>query len=410
MRIPKLSSVAKWTLGGLALTQGATIGALVGIDAYRRRGRQGKKFPSCPPIQVRVGHDVLTLYTKGRDLFDDMLRSIDEAQDSIYFETYIWKDDRTGQAFKDAFTRAAQRGVQVYLAYDVFANTVVNPRFFRFDPAIHLLRHTLLSGFTGRLVNRLPGLNHRKLLVVDQRIGYIGGYNIGSLYATRWRDTHARIEGEAALDLANAFIDYWNQMRPHREAPIPDVVNRPWEAPITVSRNVPSVGVYPIRYQYLEAIDRASDHIWLTHAYLIPDDDLTLALLEAADRGVDVRVIVPAESNHVVADWLSRGFYQLLLSRGIKLFLYQDAMVHAKTATIDGVWSTIGTANLDRLSLMGNYEVNVEILDEEAAAALERIFDMDLGNCVELTLDDWKRRSIAAKLSEAVLTPLRPLL
>jgi len=173
---------------------------------------------------------------------------------------------------------------------------------------------------------------------------------------------------------------------------------------------VPSVGVYPIRYSYLEAIDRASERIWLTHAYLIPDDDLTLALLEAADRGVDVRVIVPAESNHIVADWLSRGFYRLLLSHGVRLFLYQGAMVHAKTATIDGVWSTIGTANLDRMSLMGNYEINIEITDTDVAAEMQEIFTMDAGNCVELTLEQWQHRSLAAKVSETVLAPLRPLL
>ena len=161
---------------------------------------------------------------------------------------------------------------------------------------------------------------------------------------------------------------------------------------------------------YLEAIDRARTRIWLTHAYFIPDDDLTLALLEAADRGVDVRIIVPANSNHIVADWLSRGFYRLLLRHGVRLLLYENAMVHAKTAVIDDVWSTIGTANLDRLSLIGNYEINAQILDADVAAEMERIFDMDSGNCVELTLGEWEARSVAARAAEAVLAPLRPLL
>ena len=125
---------------------------------------------------------------------------------------------------------------------------------------------------------------------------------------------------------------------------------------------------------------------------------------------MDVRIIVPAYSNHIVADWLSRGFYGLLLSHGVRLLLYQNAMVHAKTAVIDDVWSTIGTANLDRLSLVGNYEINAEILDADVAAEMERIFAMDSGNCVELSLTDWGRRSMAARAAEAVLAPLRPLL
>nr|NLI49041.1 hypothetical protein [Propionibacterium sp.] len=402
--------LAKWGLGLLVASQAVTIAALAVVDSYRKRGRQAARFPSAPPRPLAAGNGTVTIYTKGRDLYSDMLDSIEAATKTIYFETYIWKDDRVGQKFKDALVRAAERGVDVFVAFDVFGNLVVGPGFYRFPPSLQVLRHWPWSGMKWPVSFRMPGLNHRKILVVDDEVGYLGGYNIGSLYATSWRDTHVRVTGDSVADLANAFVDYWNQNRrgdtPYLESP----PNRPWDSVIRVTRNVPSLAVFPIRYSYLEAIDRARERIWLTHAYLIPDDDLTLALIEAADRGVDVRVIVPAESNHIVADWLSRGFYTLLLSRGIRLFLYQNAMVHAKTATIDGVWSTIGTANLDRLSLMGNYEINVEITDADVAAEMEAIFTMDAGNCVELTLEQWQERPLAAKVSEIVLTPLRPLL
>ncbi len=410
MELPSPTRLAKWGFLALAASQAATIAALSVVDSRRKKGRQRAGFPSLPPQELALNSGTVTIYTKGRSLYDDMLAAIEAATGHIYFETYIWKDDRVGQKFKEALIRAAERGVDVYIAYDVFGNLVVKQSFFRFPDSVHVLRHLPWSGIRGPIVRRSPGLNHRKLLIVDDAVGFVGGYNIGSLYANRWRDTHARITGEPALDLANAFVDYWNQTS-YKGAPYLDSPSdRAWKSPIKVTRNVPSVGVYPIRYSYLEAIDRASDHIWLTHAYLIPDDDLTLALLEAADRGVDVRIVVPAESNHIVADWLSRGFYRLLLSRGIRLFLYQNAMVHAKTATVDGVWSTIGTANLDRVSLMGNYEINIEITDAEVASQMERIFAMDSGNCAELTLDQWQHRPLAAKISETVLTPLRPLL
>ena len=134
------------------------------------------------------------------------------------------------------------------------------------------------------------------------------------------------------------------------------------------------------------------------------------ALMRAARRGVDVRIIVPAESNHIVADWLSRGFYGQLLRSGVRLFLYQGAMVHAKTATIDGQWSTIGTANLDRLSLLGNYEINIEVFSPDVARQLEEIFAIDSSNTVELTEPEWKSRHAMVKFSETVLAPLRPLL
>ena len=137
---------------------------------------------------------------------------------------------------------------------------------------------------------------------------------------------------------------------------------------------------------YLEAIDRASHHIYLTHAYFIPDVDMLSALIRAARRGVDVRIIVPARSNHIIADWLSRGYYGQLLRGGVRLFLYQEAMVHAKTATIDGQWSTIGTANVDRLSLFGNYEINIEVFNVDVARQMQEIFAIDSSNTVELSL------------------------
>ena len=123
-----------------------------------------------------------------------------------------------------------------------------------------------------------------------------------------------------------------------------------------------------------------------------------------------MRIIIPAESNHIVADWLSRGYYSHLLRNGVRLLLYQGAMVHAKTATIDGQWSTIGTANIDRISLLGNYEINMEAFNRDVARQMEEIFAIDSTNTVELTLENWQRRRALVKFSETVLTPLRPLL
>lgn len=408
--VVRLKTALKAGLAMFATAQAVTIGGLMILDRQRKRHRGHIPFPFAPPREMPTGADRVTVYTKGRDLYEAMLAAIDAAEDTILLETYIWKGDRVGRQFKRALTEAVERGVDVYVCYDVFANLVVPQRFFQFDPRIHVLRHRPWTGARGAPFVRAPGLNHRKILVVDGEVAFVGGYNIGTLYASRWRDTHMRVRGPAATELENAFVDYWNSSRGRHHPTLPQPSNRKWNSPITVVRNVPSVAVYPIRYMYLEAIDRARERIWLTHAYLIPDDDLTLALVEAAERGVDVRIIVPAESNHIIADWLSRGYYHRLLSQGVRLFLYQDAMVHAKTATVDGMWTTIGTANLDQLSLIGNYEVNVQILDAGLAAEMERIFTMDTGNCVELTLEEWNARPLAMKVSETVLAPMRPLL
>src|SRR5690606_26215236 len=126
-----------------------------------------------------------------------------------------------------------------------------------------------------------------------------------------------------------------------------------WEAHIRLSRNIPRLMMFPIRSMYLDAINKATSHIWMTHAYFIPDQDFIDALARAAQRGVDVRVLLPHKSNHIVADWIARGYYSQALAGGVRIFRYQNTMVHAKTATIDGRGTTVGTANIDRLSLTG---------------------------------------------------------
>ncbi len=395
---------------GIAVLLGQLVAVLTltSVESYRKKRRRVRRFPYTPAAPMEVGRDEVTIYSYGEDLFAHMLEAIDAAQEVVNFETYIWKADEVGQRFKDALCRAADRGVQVNVIWDEFANLVVPRKFLRMPKNLNVMRHPAVP------VPWSPktwGRDHRKLLVVDREIGFIGGYNIGSLYATGWRDTHARVVGPAVGELENAFTDFWNlHVKGHRLETLPDDLRRSWDSPIRVHRNMPKLRVFPIRNMYLEAIDRASDRIWLTHAYLIPDDDLVNALQDAVRRGVDVRIIVPAQSNHVVADWLSRGYYTDLLRSGIRLFLYRGAMVHSKTATIDGMWATIGTANLDRLSLRGNYEVNLEVLDDNLATQMEEIFRVDQRNTYELSLEEWNTRSWVAKGTELLLSPWRPLL
>lgn len=372
------------------------------------RGDDEFRFPTVAPATVEVGRgNHATTYTYGEDLYADMLAAIEGAKERVLFETYILKDDATGEAFKSALVAAADRGVAVHVIYDGFANLVVSPRFLRFPPSVHVLRYPVLKTGLQPFNPRRWGRDHRKILVVDDEVGFIGGYNVGSLYATQWRDTHLRIAGPAVWDLDNAFIDFWNDRHPIQ---IPPRGQASWEPSVRAHRNVPKQLMFPIRGMYLEAIDRARHHIHITAAYFIPDHDILTALIDARARGVAVTIIVPEVSNHVVADWLSRGFYGEMLRHGVRIQLYQDAMVHAKTATIDGQWSTVGTANIDRLSLTGNYEINLEVVDESLASHLETVFATDLENCRELTAQEWRARPFVARACELVLSPLRPLL
>lgn len=393
----------------LALAVGMSL-----VDSYRRRGKKPKPFPVTKPTEVEVGDGTLTTYTYGQDLYDAMLEAIGQAQRQILFETYIWKGDEVGERFKAALAAAADRGVEVYVIYDGFANLVVSPRFKRFPPTMKVLRYPIYpAGWKFYDVTRY-GRDHRKILVVDDAVGFVGGYNIGTSYATEWRDTHLRLTGPGVWDLKRAFADFWNLNRRRRigtsERPLLLETASTWEPRIRLHRNVPRLWMFPIRSMYIEAVNRASRNVWMTHAYFIPDQDFVDAIKDAAHRGVDVRLLIPHKSNHIVADWISRGYFSQLLDAGVRIFRFKDAMVHAKTSTIDGTWATIGTANVDRLSLQGNYEINVEVIDEEFAAVMEEIHLADESNSLELTKSEWEARDLHRKFTEMILAPLRPLL
>ncbi len=399
-----------WGLCGLVLAQIVVASILVATDLLRKRRGAPTAFPWHSPEPVEVEGNDLRLYTYGEELYTAMLQAIEHAEHEVLFETFIWKDDAVGRTFKQRLTEAAERGVRVYVIFDSFANLVVPRRFKRFSRQLHVLEYPLVPAIWRLLDPRRYARDHRKLLVVDGRIAFIGGFNIGARYATEWRDTHLRLTGPVAAELHNAFVDFWNAHRQRGHTALPSTPDRAWQSSIRVHRNDPTTLVFPIRAMYLEAIDRATRQISLTHGYFIPDRALLKALLDAAARGVDVRILLPERSNHVVADWLARGFYGRCLRGGIRLFLYRNAMIHAKTATIDSAWSTIGTANMDRLSLVGNFEINLEIYDAALAREMEHIFAHDLTNARELTLDEWRARSFLAKIGETVLLPLRPLL
>jgi cardiolipin synthase len=407
-----LTEMVKRALLSILGLQVLTALVLTLVDSYRRRGKKPKPFPTTAPAEITIGSGSVTTYTFGQDLYDDMLAAIAQARTQILFESYIWKGDEVGERFKQALSDAAGRGVEVYAIYDGFANLVVSPMFKRFGPRLKVLEYPLYNAGWRFFDLRRYGRDHRKILVVDDRVGFVGGYNVGTAYATEWRDTHVRITGPGVWDLKRSFADFWNLNRRPRHGVRPLLLETvaDWEPRIRVHRNVPRLWMFPIRSMYLEAISRASHHVWMTHAYFIPDDDLVETVKQAARRGVDVRLLLPAVSNHVVADWLSRGYYGEMLAAGVRIFQFQGAMVHAKTSTIDGRWSTVGTANIDRLSMTGNYEINVEFIDADFASEMERIYETDLSNCVELTAERWAARGVHRKFTELVLAPLRPLL
>src|SRR5947209_5645636 len=184
------------------------------VSARRKRHQPQGRFPHKYLEIVQVGKNKVELFDYGRELYDAMLAAIDAAQESIYLETYIWKGDAVGQAFKDHLARKAAEGVDVYVIFDTFANLVVPRKFKVFPSDINVLPYYAIRSPLHLFDPRRYALDHRKLLVVDGSTGFIGGYNLGTLYATRWRDTHLRIQGQAAAELAQSFVDFWNLHTP----------------------------------------------------------------------------------------------------------------------------------------------------------------------------------------------------
>ncbi|MHB8618728.1 MAG: phospholipase D-like domain-containing protein [Chloroflexota bacterium] len=400
--------IARWGLGALLSAQATTVAAVQLTSVVRRWMRDKASFPHVRLEPVLVGRCEVQLYSFGRDLYDDMLAAIDGARQSIYLETFIWKSDDTGKRFKELVIRKAREGVDVYVIYDHFGNLVVPASFKVFPKPVHALGFRAMTRPWHVLDPRHYALEHRKLLVVDGQTAFIGGYNIGDGYATRWRDTHLRLAGPDAADLARDFTAFWNGYAAEADR-ISRRYRRHFDPLIHVQGNNASKLTFPIRDMYMGAIDTAEDCIRLTSAYFVPDSGLIASLLKARDRGVEVKILVPWVSNHVVADWLARGYFTDLLRAGVRVFGY-ESMLHAKTCTIDGQWSTVGTANLDRLSAVGNYEINVELYSEALAHQMEEQFELDVTHAIELHLEDWLRRPRYAKLAEAVLEPLRNLM
>jgi cardiolipin synthase A/B len=395
-------------LGVLVGLQVVIVAVLTAHATWRKLRARTQGFPYEDLPETLVGENHLQVYGRGRELYDAMLSAIDSAQESIYLETFIWKGDGVGRAFKERLAQKAAAGVDVYVIFDGFANLVVPPAFKRFPASIHARQYQPIHRPWHLLDPRRYALEHRKLLVVDGRTAFVGGYNLGSLYASAWRDTHLRIDGPAAAQFAHLFVAFWNHDCARGER-----ITRHYPQrfdPLIVPRYTdPLQLTFPIRNMYIAAIERAEQHILLTNAYFVPDHILLNALKAAAGRGVDVQILLPWISNHAATDWVARGYFTDCLRAGIRIFAYK-AMMHAKTCTIDGQWSTIGTANLDRLSAVGNYELNVEIYSAELARQMETLFARDKAFAVEITPAVWSARPWYVKLSERILAPLRVLM
>lgn len=375
----------------------------------RRRLEDGDWIYVLRKKQVRPGNLVQPLRA-GKEVFPAMLQAIAAARSHVHLETYILRADRTGNEFKDALVERARAGVRVRLLYDslgCFGLPVAYLDELRDAGVLAVEYHPLVPWRARWSLNRR---DHQKILIVDDAVAFAGGTNIGDEYRPEedggggWFDLHARVEGPIVLDLARIFRTTWERSGGEPTAPTP-VRWRGTPGPLHTA-NVQAIsnarlgGRWRMQRTYLHAIRRAESTISLMNAYFIPDRRLRRAFARAAARGVSVRVIVPVALDVRAVYYASHHLYDNLLRRGVRIFEWPERMMHAKTGVIDGVWSTIGTYNLDRRSLVHNLEIGLVILDRRIGSELQERFEEDLSICREITLEEWQKRSAWEKALE----------
>ena len=359
--------------------------------------------------EIHVGDNSLQLYRDGNDLSTVMLAAIDEARECVYLEASLWRDDETGRAFTQHLSQRAAQGVEVYVICGNRGQPTVSSACGSCPAGVHILRSIPFRRPWHVLDPRRYAPDHRTLLVVDGVKGFIGGFHPGLPYRHTVLDTHLRLRGPATADLASAFIEYWNRFSSPREQ-ITQRYRRLFDPYITLQANDALRLTFPIRDMYIEAIDRAEQTIFLTNASFVPDHSVLEALSAAVARGVDVRVLVPWPSHALLVDRITCSSFTQCLQAGMRLYTSRQRGLRSKTCTIDGQWSTIGSAHLDLLSSVVNYELNIEVYDAAFAAQMQKLFARDIAEAHELSLTTWLKRPWYWKLSEHMLAPFRFLL
>jgi cardiolipin synthase len=365
-----------------------------------------------------AGGNSVELLRNGVQIFPSMLAAIRTAKKTINLEFYIYWDGEIGRQFAETLAERARAGVQVKIILDAVGSTRMSQSLIDFMSRngidlewYHPLRWYTLARFNHR--------THRKLLIIDGRVGFSGGVGIADEWLgdadspDHWRETVVRIEGPVVTQMQFAFMDNWVKSRGEILTGLDYFPEMPPAGThlTQVIKSSPSEGSSTVKLLYVISIVSAQKSIYINNAYFVPDDDTIQALEGAVRRGVDVRVIVPGELADVpIVRQASRWHYEQLLRHGLRIFEYQPTMMHAKTMVVDGIWLTVGSSNFDDRSFRLNDEVNVNVYDETIAAQAEAMFHDDLAKSEEVRIRKWLRRGWMDKLKERVAERFKPQL
>ncbi|HEV7517601.1 MAG TPA: phospholipase D-like domain-containing protein [Thermoanaerobaculia bacterium] len=369
------------------------------------------------------GGNEIQLFSSGEEAFAAMREAAATAEREILVESYIFRDDGTGRLFAEYLATAAKRGVKVRVLTDAVGSFGTKRLFWaELESGGIEVRvfHPLLTDLFDQLVR-----DHRKIFVVDRKIAFTGGMNIGEEYGSlvrrhrhrsrpldTWRDTHVRVLGPAAWDLATVFCEGWARSGGDLLAlePLPASAAEAPGARVLVLDTRPGRGQGEAASVFAAIVGAARRSVYLTNAYFAPGYTAVRILGEAAARGVDVRLLLPGKTDVPLVRHAGHGYFGDLLDRGVKVYEYERAILHAKTLVADGLVSVVGSTNLDFRSFVFNAECNLVILDRQTGEAMERTFLRDLHHAREIAPGPWRARPLPHRLGDRLARLLSPLL
>lgn len=360
----------------------------------------------------------MDIFTTGEDKFTALKRDILNAERSIYLQYYIFLDDTLGHEIAQLLMKRAREGVDVKVMYDNVGSFSAQNKFFKMMNEAGVETHPFFKVTFPHFANRVNWRNHRKIVIIDEKIGYIGGMNIADRYVSpqkgcpAWRDTHVRVEGDIVESLIFSFIVDWNfrnQNHPMRYNKAPEVTLKN-SVGMQLVVSGPTSQWDNIALCFLKAISSATKSIYIQTPYLLPTDALVHALEAAALSKIDVRIMIPRQSDSRMLQYASFSYLTQCLKAGIKVYLYNPGMLHAKCMIIDDNIVTVGSTNFDFRSFENNFECNLFIYDKEINKRMRDIFFKDLNQCTKLTYSSWHSRPVLQRSIESIVRLVSPIL
>lgn len=375
-------------------------------------------------LMLRNNRSILTLDNRidllvnGRQTFPAMLDAIASSTNYIHLEFYRFEPDTLGMEFSELMMRKANEGVKVRVIYDDVGSWNIRKPYIKKMREAGVQIHTFMPVRFPNFSSKINYRNHRKILVVDGKVGFVGGLNIADKYLHGlpdlgpWVDTHLRLEGESVAALDRVFIADWDFVSGEElppDAALKHVVRTGNRCLVQVASSGPDTDWATIMQVYFSAIATAKSSIYLTSPYFSPDESLLTALKTAALSGVDVRMIFPEYTDSIIANWNTRSYIAELLEAGVRVFLYRNGFIHSKYLLVDNVFSSVGSPNVDVRSFDLDFEVTALIYDEDFALRLGVLFAEDLKNCEEIGSDEWMKRPRRERYKESIARIFGPL-